>query len=200
MTSNEDDYETVEVGDELSLFQSMEDLSDADKDRSEKALHFLIEDVRKLNDFNENLAVEVVVERQRVSEIITDLKSQGTILLELAKQIRELDKKFDEVTNIIKEKPDSAKLLEPLNQIQNTQKLLLKNRREIPPPQAGSTQGISSKSFKVLLFTICLMPIVSLLIAQFAPPRPTSKAEAQWYAIFQRVDRLYKDRFGNKKF
>lgn len=165
-----------------------------------QAIELLNEALAQLTNLSTALAEQTQENTQFLTELGQGVISQATVVNDLHQHSDEFKGKLDKISAQIKENSAQAMTLsESLSQIQEQQKILIKNRRE-SAAQASSPIPTSFNWRSVLPILVAQSAVVALVtilsVNQF-PPKATAKAEQQWYAIFQRVDRLYKARFGN---
>ena len=166
-----------------------------------QAIELLNEALAQLTNLSTALAEQTQENTQFLNELGQGVLSQATVINDLHHHSDEFKGKLDKISAQIKETSAQAtSLRESLDQIQEQQKILIKNRRQ-PEAQAPSAVLTSFNWRSVLPLLVAQSAVVALVtvlsLNQF-PPKATAKAEQQWYAIFQRVDQLYKDRHGKK--
>ena len=166
-----------------------------------QAIELLNEALAQLTNLSTALAEQTQENTQFLNELGQGVLSQATIINDLHHHSDEFKGKLDKISAQIKENSAQAMTLsESLSQIQEQQKILIINRRE-SAAQASSPIPTSLNWRSVLPLLVAQSAVIALVtvlsLNQF-PPKATAKAEQQWYAIFQRVDQLYKDRHGKK--
>ena len=166
-----------------------------------QAIELLNEALAQLTSLSTALAEQTQENIQFLNELGQGVLSQATIINDLHQHSDEFKGKLDKISVQIKETSAQAtSLRESLSQIQEQQKILIKNRRE-SAAQAPSPVPTSFNWRLVLPLLVAQSAVVALVtvlsLNQF-PPKAAAKAEQQWYAIFQRVDQLYKDRHSKK--
>ncbi len=169
-------------------------------DATTQAIELLNEALSQLTNLSTALAEQTQENTQFLNELGQGVLSQATIINDLHQHSDEFKGKLDKISVQIKETSAQAtSLRESLSQIQEQQKILIKNRRQ---PEAQASSPISTSFnwrsvFPLLVAQSAVVALVTVLSVNQFPPKATAKAEQQWYAIFQRVDRLYKARCGN---
>lgn len=135
-----------------------------------------------------------------LNEVGVELLSQSVVLTKLHKQTAQFNEQIGQIDKQIKGLPNPATILkEPIEQIQESQKVLIKSRRDRSLDNRSSNPNYSHKTIALLLAAQTgVVAIATTLALNYFPPKATAKAEQQWYSIFQRVDKLYKAKFGNK--
>ena len=133
-------------------------------------------------------------------EIGVELLAQSIVLNALYKQHGKLDVGLKQIVETaIKDQPNPVVALEePIKQIQEQARILIKARK---PQASETTTGSNSFSRKVIALMLIAQTVIvataTTLTINYFPPKASVKTEQQWYSIFQRVDQLYKARFGN---
>lgn len=166
----------------------------------EGAINLLNETLSELINLNTALTHQGQENRQFLQEIGVELLNHKTVLIDLHNQKQEVKDKLTQIGRLIEELPDpKATLAEPLKQIQESQRILIKqSRRQATETPAPGAISFSRQAIAMLLAAQgVLVALTTVFIIHFVPPRATAKAEQQWYSIFQRVDKLYKAKFGN---
>lgn len=165
-----------------------------------QAVELLNQALAQLTNLSTVLAQQTQENTQFIQELGQGVLSQATIITDLHQQTHRLKETLEQITLQVKD--TSAKtttLAESLNEIQESQKLILKNRRQLTTqttrPSSGSLGW--NKLVPGLIAQALLAATITIFLVHQFPPKATPKAEQQWYSIFQRVDRLYKARFGN---
>lgn len=155
---------------------------------------------RELNATIARLSELVQENRLILNEVGVELLSQSVVLTKWHKQSVQFDERLGQIDKQIKELPNPATILkEPIEQIQESQKVLIKSRRDRSSSEQSNSAKFSRKAIALFLIAQSGVLAIALTMAlNYFPPRATVKAEQQWYSIFQRVDKLYKARFGNK--
>ena len=171
-------------------------------DATTQAIELLNEALAQLTNLSTALAEQTQENTQFLNELGQGVLSQATVINDLHHHSDEFKGKLDKISGQIKETcAQATNLRESLSQIQEQQKILIKNRREAAA-QASSPIPTSLNWRSVLPLLVAQSAVVALVtvlsLNQF-PPKATAKAEQQWYAIFQRVDQLYKDRHSKRR-
>ena len=170
-------------------------------DATTQAIELLNEALAQLTNLSTALAEQTQENTQFLNELGQGVLSQATIINDLHQHSDEFKGKLDKISAQIKETSAQAtSLRESLSQIQEQQKILIKNRRQ-PEGQASSPVPTSFNWRSVLPLLVAqsaVFALVTVLLLNQFPPKATAKAEQQWYAIFQRVDQLYKVRHGKR--
>lgn len=168
-------------------------------DATTQAIELLNEALSQLTSLSTALAEQTQENTQFLTELGQGVLSQATIINDLHQHSDEFKGKLDKISVQIKETSAQAtSLRESLSQIQEQQKILIKNRRQ---PEAQASSPISTSFnwrsvFPLLVAQSAVVALVTVLSLNQFPPKATARAEQQWYSIFQRVDKLYKARFG----
>lgn len=194
---------------DLDLDSDVQDFYNIDNDATalpipdhtfEEALSIFNTALTELITLNTKLAHQVQENRQVLQEIGTEILSHSILLTNLDKQSNDAQEKLGQLARQLKEQPDStASLVEPLKQIQQSQLLLIKSRRQhSTDTNAPASTIFTRQSVALLALQGVVMALATVFLIHFVPPRVTARTEQQWYSIFQRVDRLYKDKFGNR--
>ena len=164
-----------------------------------QAIELLNEALAQLTNLSTALAEQTQENTQFLTELGQGVLSQATIINDLHQHSDDFKGKLDKIRVQIKETSAQATTLsESLSQIQEQQKILIKNRRQ---PEAQASSPISTSFnwrsvFPILVAQSAVVALVTVLSVNQFPPKATARAEQQWYSIFQRVDKLYKARFG----
>lgn len=121
----------------------------------------------------------------------------ATITKNLHEQSEEGQGKLNRIFKQSKEIPQQLESLE--ESIQRSQKQSRSSRQEQPEKVTSSISRFNMGTVAIMLIVQTVLATIATtsVIHQF-PPGANVKSQQQWYAIFQRVDRLYKDRHGNK--
>ena len=168
-----------------------------------QAIELLNEALAQLTNLSTALAEQTQENTQFLTELGQGVISQATVVNDLHQHSDEFKGKLDNISVQIKEIcAQATSLHESLSQIQEQQKILIKNRRQ-PEAQASSPIPTSfnwRSVFPLLVAQSAVVALVTVLSLNQFPPKATAKAEQQWYAIFQRVDQLYKDRHSKIRF
>ena len=170
-------------------------------DATTQAIELLNEALSQLTSLSTALAEQTQENTQFFQELGQGVLSQAAIINDLHQHSDEFKGKLDKISTQIKETcAQATSLRESLSQIQEQQKILIKNRREsaAQAPSPIPTSFNWRSVFPLLVAQSAVVALVTVLSVNQFPPKATAKAEQQWYAIFQRVDQLYKDRHGNK--
>lgn len=189
----------------------LQDLYDNSSDATQSSLsddHTIEGAVNNLNTtllelihLNTGVNHQVQQSHQFLIEIGVELLNHKTVLMDLHNQKLEVKQKLDQIIQLFNEMPaPTATLAEPLKQIQDSQRILIKSCKRIATetPVPSST-GFSRRAIAMLLVAQgVVVTLFTVFLMHQIPPGATAKSQQQWYAIFQRVDRLYKDKHGNK--
>ena len=175
--------------------------------------HVSLEEINLIKDTLADvstLSAELTSQIQKNQEILTEvgieLLSQSTILADLRKQSIEKNEKHEHIVREIQQSHEHVNShSERLTQLQEAQKFLTRKFITFtskPAPQEPTPIFSNGLSFRQVVILLAahgfLVVLVSCTLIHYFPPHATARNEQQWYSIFQRVDRLYKDRFGNK--
>ncbi len=159
------------------------------------------EEMTKLGGSVEELLKQSQENSLILREVGVELLAQSIVLNALYKQNGKLDVGLKQVVETaIKNQPNPVVALEePLKQIQEQARILIKARKPQSSETITSSNPFSQRAIALMLIaqTVIVATATTLTINYF-PPRASVKTEQQWYSIFQRVDKLYKARFGNK--
>ncbi len=192
-------YPPVEEGTEESQHDSISELEDEDSFSPEAtsanneilALANIISDLLQQSHENRLILKEVGVE----------LLSQSIVLNALYKENSELDAEIKQVGTKLQTLSNPATFLkESIEKIQEQARILIKARKS----QTEGNSIIGSKNLSrraialILLGQTCFVATVTALAINQFPPKASVKTEQQLYSVFQRVDGLYKAKFGNK--
>ena len=169
---------------------------------TDQTINLINEALVQLTSLSTALAEQTQENTQFIQDLGQGVLSQITIITDLHKQTSELKQNLESVTIQVKEtSTQTSTLTESLDKIQELQKISIKNCKQLTT-QTSSPGPVSTSFNRRSIFTLVTAQSVSVVLAivfllnQF-PPKATAKAEQQWYSIFQRVDRLYKAKFGN---
>lgn len=160
----------------------------------------LVDSTGELNATIARLSELVQENRLILNEVGVELLSQSVVLTKWHKQSAQFDERLGQIDKQIKELPNPATILkEPIEQIQESQKVLIKSRRDRSSSEQSNDAKFSRRAIALFLLAQSGVLAIALTMAlNYFPPRATVKAEQQWYSIFQRVDKLYKAKFGSK--
>lgn len=134
-------------------------------------------------------------------EIGVELLAQSIVLKALYKQNDNFDVDLKQVVEIaIKNQASPITALEePIKQIQEQARILVKARKPQQNHTAFGSSPFSRKAIALLFISqSCLVAFATAFTINQFPPKASIKTEQQLYSVFQRVDGLYKARFGNK--
>lgn len=168
---------------------------------TEQTIELLNEALAQLTNLSTALVEQTQENTQFIQELGQGVLSQATLITDLHHHGDAFKDKLDKISTQIKETSAQATALsESLAQIQEQQKILIKNRRQIDPQTPSSVPSSFNwrSVLPLLVAQSAIVAIVTVISLNQFPPKATAKAEQQWYSIFQRVDGLYKARFGNK--
>lgn len=189
--------------DEVNAFTD-EDLDARPETLSDRGTEQTIEMMNEALAQIANLGMMLTEQTQENTQFIQTLgegvSSQAVVITDMYQQGEKLKQQFNDMTKQVKEAlVQTAAITESLADIQEQQKILIKNRRQLAVPSTNSISGFNWRSALPSVASQGLVAaLVTVLLLNQFPPRATAKAEQQWYSIFQRVDQLYKVRFGNK--
>ena len=189
------------VSESLDLKSSSLSPNSSNFEATTQAIELLNEALAQLTNLSTALVEQTQENTQFIQELGQGVISQATIIKDLHQHSDEFKNKLDTISGQITETSAQAtSLRESISQIQEQQNILIKNRRQLeaqaPSPVAASFNWRSV--LPLLVAQSAVVALVTVLSLNQFPPKATAKAEQQWYAIFQRVDQLYKDKHGNK--
>lgn len=130
--------------------------------------------------------------------INAEVLAQSTVVTQLHQRTKEQQDQLNRILQRTKDVPDQLEALsEPIQRLQALQPSRSgRERRQrskpAPPPISPRTIGL------VLVAQAVLVASVTALTLHVLPPGTNIKSQQQWYAIFQRIDRMYKDQYGSK--
>lgn len=159
------------------------------------------EEITKLDNSVRELLNQSQENHLILREIGVELLAQSIVLNALYKHNGNLDVDLKQVVETaIKNQPNPVTALEePIKQIQEQARILVKARKPQHNEAAIGSNPFSQKAIALLLISqSCLVAFATAFTINQFPPKASVKTEQQLYSVFQRVDGLYKARFGNK--
>ncbi len=178
----------VQILAELEAFQSLLQDSDSDPDAAKG---------------NNNEVLALIKQESEINyDVLQEIKYEVLAQATLATQVYQLSEKSHNLINRITKSTTDVTghleaLSEPISKLQVLQQL--QSGRQRRQPVAVPSQ-FNLKSVGLLLVAQSLLvAIVTAFTVYFFPLGANLKAQQQWYAIFQRVDQLYRDEQGSKK-
>ena len=158
------------------------------------------EEITKLGSLVSELSQQSQENSLILREIGVELLAQSIVLKALHQHQGKLDVGIKQVVETaIKNQPNPVIVLEEsIKQIQEQARILIKARKPRASETITGSNPFSRKAIALMLIaqTVIVATATTLTISYF-PPKASIKTEQQWYSIFQRVDQLYKARFGN---
>lgn len=128
-------------------------------------------------------------------EIQADVLSQSTLVRNVYEQTNEQKNKLNRLLQQVKGVPEQLQALaDPIERLQAAQRVPGGRRQR---KQESALPQLPTKTVAIVLVVQSALVafVTALLIYQF-PPAANAKSQQQWYAIFQRVDRLYQAKYG----
>ena len=168
--------------------------------------HILEEGISRANESLTDIVQHAHGNSQIIQEIGVEVLAQGSLIANQHKQMLEMSEKLGRIAILIKEAPSpTATITDQLQKIQEQQQILIKARRtQSTQTYIPGAQNISLKAIALLLVVQSVVTLSATVgVMRFIPPSAIASSELHWYqnawyAIFQRVDGLYKQEFGNK--
>ena len=161
----------------------------------EQNIYVLNDTMAQLAAINTEAIAKISQQQQMIEKIHGELVAQGNVVAENFKQSSKLSE------TLSKSPPDNV-IGERIQQLQDGIRGLLKTQNQnIKAPILPTSLPFSSRSRDVAMlfvFQTIFVAIATTVALNLFPPPATVKNEQQWYAIFQRVDKLYKTRHGSK--
>lgn len=167
-------------------------------DENDEETTFTWQDLEQnLNILNEAVA-QLVISNNDAIAAIEEIQKEVAAQREIISEIHAESKKLN--NNAIAGLEPDSQHDESLEKLKNAVQGLIKLQSQ------GSKVAVTSPAFANNSRTAMVILVVGVIIAaltstaiHFFPPPASAKNEQQWYAIFQRVDRLYQEKFGSKK-
>jgi hypothetical protein len=192
-----DDDDTGKVGGEATNVK--EEVSDNNFNFSTGFLP-ANEEITKLGGLVSELSQQSQENSLILREIGVELLAQSIVLKALHQHQNKLDIGIKQVVETaIKNQPNPVIALEEsIKQIQEQARILIKARKPQASEAITGSHPFSRKAIALMVVaqTVIVATATTLTINYF-PPKASVKTEQQWYSIFQRVDQLYKAKFGN---
>lgn len=131
-------------------------------------------------------------------EYMQELQAESLAQATLLTQLYKLAMQQQEMLRRTKDIPDQLQALtEPIQKLQAQQNAQMQSSRRESRKSPTATKFSTRVVLLLMLGQSLLVASATAVAIHYFPPDPSIKAQQQSLAIFQRLDRLYKDRFGN---
>lgn len=135
---------------------------------------------------------------ESMQELKAEVLAQGIFLTQLDTQSKQQQEMLNRSVQNTKGVPDQLQALtEPIQQLQAQQNAQVQSSRRESRKSHGPTRFSTRVVLLLMLGQSMLVAIATALAIHYFPPDPSIKSQQQSLAIFQRLDRLYKEKFGN---
>lgn len=135
---------------------------------------------------------------ESMQELKAEVLAQGIFLTQLDTQSKQQQEMLNRSVQNTKGVPDQLQALtEPIQQLQAQQNAQVHSSRRESRKSHGPTRFSTRVVLLLMLGQSMLVAIATALAIHYFPPDPSIKSQQQSLAIFQRLDRLYKEKFGN---
>lgn len=162
----------------------------------EQNVYLLNETLAQLATVSADTVTKINQQQQLIERIHNEVVAQGNIVTENFKQSAKLNE------TLTKTQPDNNHFGEKIEHLQDAIRGFLKtqnqnNRSPILQPTLPFSFRPRSAVILLAIQSFLLVTAITVVLNLYPPPAST-KNEQQLYSIFQRVDKLYRARFGNK--